>query len=418
MRKFLRLPEHLTDLPPPAAARLERARRAALDWLTAHDYQLHIPALAEYADSLAAEDETLELDIFKMTDTLSGRTLGIRADHTPQTARFDAAQSASAPRRLCYCGPALRTRPPQPWKRRELMQLGAEIFNLPPPMAEWEIIRLAIGSLSAAGIDDVAADIGHAGIVRLFLEQLPRQHRAALSRQMSRLDAAAMLERTADARHLADLLRAQDDLNAVRKIADKAKVDAAKMLDDLEQIIKLLRAEKFDVRINFAETGGYGYHTGAVFCIYGPDFAAARGGRYDRPGFRPAVGFSLDLREIVEHLPAEEDAAPPVLCRPQADDPSWFAAVDKLRAQNRRVRFVVDVGDDGKTGQDNSKLDSGFDARNASADVESARDAKSNCNSAANDSEGKAGAQSNSKADCQTSPTLQKIGGAWKVQES
>lgn len=343
MTKFFRLPDNLSDLPPPVAARIESARRGALDFLRAHDYALHTPALAEYADALGAEDEELSRDIFKMTDTLSGQTLGIRADHTPQTARFDAALGGDAPRRLCYCGPALRTRPPQPWKEREIMQLGAEIFNMPPPLAEWEIMHLAAGALAAAGVSDIAADIGHAGILNLLLEKCPPEKRASLHRHISRRDIAVLYEQAGDAAGpLATLL---DDAEGAKSRQIIAAAGGGKMLDELDEIAAMLRAENADIHINFAETGGYGYHTGAVFRLYGESFVAARGGRYDRPQFRPAAGFSVNLREIAAHLPPADSetavAPPPVACRPQPQDPEWRAAVAALRKQNRRLRFVA-----------------------------------------------------------------------------
>ena len=339
MANFFRLPEHLSDLPPPVAGRIDRARRAALDWLLAHDYELHIPTLAEYMETLGADDETLQLNIFKITDTISGRTMGIRADHTPQIARFDAARGGDKPRRLCYCGPTLLTRPPQPWKRREIMQLGAEIFNLPPPAADWEIIRLAAGALSAANIHDIAIDIGHAGIIhRLLGDSMDGAARAALCRHWARQDFSILRDKPAAAA-LLELSQCRGDLTQARRITAAANIDAEAMLDDLAYIQTMLRAENFDVNINFGEIGGYGYHTGIVFGIYGRDFVAARGGRYHRRGFRPATGFSMDLREIVKHAPPPPTLSPPIHC-PLASDDLWFAAVAELRRQNRRLRFV------------------------------------------------------------------------------
>ena len=340
MAKFFRLPEHLSDLPPPAAGRLESARRAVLDWLEAHDYRLCLPSLAEYVETLGADDESLLLDIVKMTDTLSGRTMGIRADHTPQIARFDAARGGEEPRRLCYCGPALRTRPPQPWKRREIMQIGAEIFNLPPPAADWEIIRIAAGALSAAGIDDIAIDIGHVGIVRKLLgEGLDAADYASLCRHWARCDFSVLREKTPAAEALIALSNAGEDMDAIQKAVSSAGAEAQDMLGELSEVLAMLRAEELDVKINFNEIGGYGYHTGVAFCIYGRDFVAARGGRYAREGFRPAVGFSMDLREIVENLPPLEPTSPAVSC-PVHHEKSWFAAVEELRRQNRRLCFV------------------------------------------------------------------------------
>ena len=342
MSDFLRLPDHLSDLSPPAAGRLEHLRRIVLDYLLAHDYQLHLPALAEHVEVLAAGDENLELDIFKMTDTLSGRTLGIRADHTPQIARFDAA-TGGAPRRLCYCGPALRTRPPQPWKQREIMQIGGEIFDLPPPAADWEIIRLAVGALRAAGIDDIAIDLGHAGLLHSLLgDSQSAAQRAALCRRLERRDTAMLQEKTATTGHLLRLLNATGEsaIAQARAIATEAGI-GADMLAPLSFVFQQLRAEGFDVRVDFSEIGGYGYHTGIVFAIYGRDFIAARGGRYDRPGFRPAVGFSMDLREITAHLPPLPPPPPPVACPLATDDKTWFAAIENLYRQNRRLCFAA-----------------------------------------------------------------------------
>lgn len=342
MSNFLRLPDHFSDLSPPAAGRLECARRAVLDYLLAHDYQLHLPALAEHVEVLGADDETLQLDIFKMTDTLSGRTLGIRADHTPQTARFDAAAGGTLPRRLCYCGPALRTRPPQPWKQREIMQIGAEVFNVPPPAADWEIIRLAAGALHAAGIDDIAIDLGHAGLLhRLLGDSLSGDKRAALCRHLERHDIAQLQEKTAAAGHLVKLLQATGEsaIAQARQIAAAADIEPG-MLDDLSFVAGQLQAEGFDVRVNFGEIGGYGYHTGIVFAIYGRDFIAARGGRYDRRGFRPASGFSMDLREITARLPSSPPLPMPVSCPLAVQDKTWFAAIANLRQKNRRLCFA------------------------------------------------------------------------------
>lgn len=334
MPEFFRPPAHLSDVAPPAAARLERARRAALDWLIAHDYELHIPPLADYAESLGADDESLRRDIFKMTDTLSGRTLGIRADHTPQIARFDAAVAGSGPRRLCYCGPALLASPPQPWKEREIMQIGAEIFGAPSPDADWEIIRLAVGALQAAGVEGMSIDIGHPGLVRQIAGGADAARDAALCRRMARRDVARLQK---DAPSLAALLQAGGDISEAGRIASAAGVDAAAMLEDLSEIAERLRAEGFDVAVDFGEIGGYGYHTGAGFSIAADGFIAARGGRYARG--REASGFSMDLREIASHLPPPAAAEAAVSC-PASSDPAWFDAVQQLREQGRRLRFA------------------------------------------------------------------------------
>ena len=345
MSNFFRLPDNLADLPPPAAERLEVARRAVLDWLMAHDYELLIPPLAEYAESLSADDKDLQLDIFQMTDTLSGRTLGIRADHTPQIARFDAFAGGdkNAVRRLCYCGPALRTRPPQPWKQREVMQIGAEIFNAPVPAGDWEVVRLAVGALLAAGMKNIAIDLGHAGVLGRLLHDFSAEARAAVCRHLARQDSAAV---SAKAGEVAIKLNALARLHGGCDVIAEARAllpECADLFAELMFVADKLRCENFDVGINFSEVGGYGYHTGVVFSLHGDNFIAARGGRYDRPDFRAAAGFSMDLREIVEHLPPLSLPAP-ISC-PLDDSPAWRAAVEALRQQKRRLRFVLNTAD-------------------------------------------------------------------------
>jgi ATP phosphoribosyltransferase regulatory subunit len=338
-----RLPDNFSDLPPAAAAQLEKARRAVLDWLATHNYALFIPSLAEYAESLTADDENLQLDIFKMTDTLSGRTLGIRADHTPQIARFDAFtyDNNNGVQRLCYCGPALRTRPPQPWKQREIMQIGAEIFNASTPQADWEIAYLAIGALRVAGMTNIAVELGHIGVLHQLLSDIPElsnSSRATLCCHIARQDAAAVQAVAGtQATNIMALAQISGGIEAIAH-ARTLLPAATSLLDELEYVAELLIREGADVGINFGEIGGYGYHTGVVFSLHGDNFVAARGGRYDRIGFRPAAGFSMDLREIVEHLPALV-ANTVVNCPLVADDDSWLAAVSILR-QERHLRFV------------------------------------------------------------------------------
>ena len=341
MNKNSRLPEYLNDAPPIMARRIETARNKALQWLFAHSYQLIIPPLVEYAESLTANDEDLSHDIFKMTDTLSGQTLGIRADHTPQTARFDAAINSDESRRLCYCGPALRTRPAQPWKQREIMQLGAEIFNAPSSDADWEILYLANGTLTAIGVKDIAITIGHAGLIHLLLgEEFSDNERAALYRHFSRQDTAILADKIgARARSLIDLLNINGDIKKAYEIVRRAGLGGESMLDNIAATVAKLQMENVDIAIDFSEIGGYGYHTGMVFSLYAGSHVAARGGRYDRNGYRPAVGFSIDLREIASLLPAPDDPRIPISCPPPTDD-LWFKAIAKLHAENRPLRFI------------------------------------------------------------------------------
>ena len=326
-------PERLSDIPPARAAPMEAARRRALDFLAENHYALVVPPLAEHWETLAVGGGDLSARTFRMTDTMSGRTLGIRADHTPQIARFDAAAGAAGIRRWAYCGPTLRTRPDLPWGARETMQLGAELFGCDSPQGDFEIAKMAAGALQAAGVSELQMDFGHAGIFnRLTLgpnksarrtrqweeirEAVCRRDAMALA-ELTRPDDAAMeiVSGLAEISGPADsaLSRARKLLSGKNFEKDSEKSCAA-MLDALEACVRRMTEAGWDAEIDFSELGGYSYHSGIVFAVYGADYLAARGGRYEIPdpansgSAKSAAGFSMDLREIAERESSGESA--------------------------------------------------------------------------------------------------------------
>ena len=323
-------PERLSDMPPERAAPMESARRRALDFLADNNYQLVAPPLAEHWETLTVGGGDLSARTFKMTDTMSGRTLGIRADHTPQIARLDAAFGRDGVRRWAYCGPTLRTRPDLPWRARETMQLGAELFGSAPPAGDFEIARMAAGALKAAGVADPRADFGHAGIFSALTSEWRKragQEKWEQAREaVCRRDATTLAETLPDnpegsffSHDDSSLKKCVMGLAEISGPADPAIERARKllhshapqalcgrmleMLDDLEECVRQMTAAGWDAEIDLSELGGYSYHSGIVFAFYGGDYLAARGGRYAVPNSdksESAAGFSMDLREIAE----------------------------------------------------------------------------------------------------------------------
>lgn len=341
------LPGNLGDMPPPLAERAEQCRRLALDWLFAHDYRLFAPPLAEHLETLTAGDKTLDVDTFKMTDTLSGETLGLRADHTQQVLRYDRAAKEGGVRRYCYCGAVIRAHPPQPWKSREEMQIGAEMFGAQAPGGEMEIARVAGGMLSAIGVEDIAVTIAHAGIVRRLFELSGINENAREEvlkcfalRDSSRLRSIAK-ESGADGETLANLCAiadtGDDAVARARKLLPKEFEPA---LNEIAMLCEQLSRDGGDAEVDFSDIGGYGYHTGAVFVFYANNFVAARGGRYDRG--ESAVGFSANLREIAECLPPAKTTTAIACPLSGAGDEEWQKAVATLQKSGRRLRFVHD----------------------------------------------------------------------------
>lgn len=344
------LPEQIADVLPSQARRIEELRRTLIDGARSYGFELVMPPLLEHLESLlSGTGRELDLKTYKLVDQLSGRTLGLRADTTPQVARIDAhLLNRQGVARLCYCGPVLHTRADGEQGTREPLQFGAEIYGHAGLEADLEVIELALDGLHAAGIDDVMLDLGDARIVRSVLGDttLDPGPLAEVIEALERKDAAALAERTtalpSEVRQgLASLLCLYGDtrvLDEAREVLPRAAA-IVRALDDLAWLASHVQRAHPSVRIGFdlADNNGYAYYSGARFVLYGAtaNAALARGGRYDEVGAvfgrnRPAVGFSLDVKSLAQALDA---ARPPVA----AIRAPWGEAIE-LRAAVRRLR--------------------------------------------------------------------------------
>ena len=351
------LPDQIADVLPSEARHIEELRRLFLDAARSYGYELVMPPLLEHLESLlTGTGEALGLLTFTLVDQLSGRTLGLRADTTPQVARIDAhLLNRRGVARLCYCGPVLHTRADRPYATREPLQFGAEIYGHAGLEADLEAQRLALDCLKASGVTDLMLDMADVRIVSGLL--------AGAS-----LD-AAMLERihaalaAKDAGELNTLLaglhgslssEAREGMQALLQLYgdESVLIEAEKVLPCMPgvhealQDLKWLASHAPNVRVSFdlADLRGYAYYTGTRFAIYGQGAELARGGRYDEVGAvfgrnRPAAGFSLDLKELVSVLsPRPLKAA---ICAPWSNDVALNAAIARLRADGETVTCVL-----------------------------------------------------------------------------
>ncbi|HBQ39663.1 MAG TPA: ATP phosphoribosyltransferase regulatory subunit, partial [Halieaceae bacterium] len=314
-------------------------------------YQLVIPPLIEFTESLLIGlGRDLDLLTFKMTDQLSGRTLGIRADITPQVARIDA-HSLAEPgvTRLCYAGSTLHTRPKSLLASRSPIQLGAELYGDDSLAGDVEIIRLMLATLNAAGVAEVTLDLGHVGVYEAVLAAAnvtPEQEADvfdALQRK-SRPDLLlALTDIAAPAAELIlGLLELHGDaavLETARRLLAKAAPEALTAVAALETVATAIARSHPGTTVYFdlAELRGYHYHTGMVFAAYAPGHgqALANGGRYNDVGkvfgrARPATGFATDLKALMALVPISL-SAPGAVSAPDSDDPALLAAVTALR---------------------------------------------------------------------------------------
>jgi len=309
------LPDHIADVLPSEARHIEELRRELLDTARGYGYELVMPPLLEHLESLlTGTGEALGLQTFKLVDQLSGRMMGLRADTTPQVARIDAhLLNRQGVVRLCYCGPVLHTRPDRPHATREPLQFGAEIYGHAGLEADLEALLLALDCLKATQATNLTVDMADARIVRTLLQGV-EVDAAALDRIHAALGAK-------DASELALLTQkfpaaAREGLRALVSLYGDEKVllEAKKCLPPVPALhealanLKWLAGHLQGARVSFdlADLRGYAYYSGARFSIYTPGASDAlvRGGRYDEVGAvfgrnRPAVGFSLDVKQLV-----------------------------------------------------------------------------------------------------------------------
>jgi ATP phosphoribosyltransferase regulatory subunit len=342
------LPEYVEDVLPGEARRVETLRRRLLDLFVAHGYELVMPPMFEYLESLlTGTGRDLDLKTFKLVDQLSGRMIGLRADITPQVARIDAhLLNRPGVTRLTYCGTVLHAQPSGMSRTREVLQLGAEIYGHAGVESDIEIQGLMLDALAAAGVKGVHLDLGHVGLFRAICRRAAfrRELEAELFQALQGKDVPLLRELTrglpAETRDallsLTELFGGVEVIaEARRRLAHWPEVEPC--LAQLDAIAAALAPRVGALLVDLAELRGYHYHSGIVFAAYASGSAnvVVQGGRYDEVGqafgrARPATGFSLDLRELAALAPAGD---PPVPVRaPYAPHDAGLAAeIARLR---------------------------------------------------------------------------------------
>lgn len=315
------LPDGVNEITSELAAPLEKLRREILDKFSTWGYDLVFPPLIEFLDSILIGSGTkLDLQTFKLTDQLSGRLMGVRADMTPQVARIDAhVRHKNEPDRLCYLGPVLRAKTHGVDTSRTPIQLGAELFGHNGMASDIEIVRLMLEVLKIAKVDKLCLDIGHVGIFRAIISEAnlgeanENNIRDILQRKASG-ELEILLSSLKVDEKISRMLLALPHLYGGAEIFQMARdtfgndfpaIEAA--LLEMEALAQAINQDN-EISLNFdlAELRGYSYHTGLVFAAYvdGKGAAIAKGGRYDAIGksfgrARPATGFSADLVALV-----------------------------------------------------------------------------------------------------------------------
>lgn len=354
------LPEGMEEILPEAACRLESLRRQLLDLYRSWGYELVMPPFIEYLESLlTGAGSDLDIQTFKLTDQLTGRTMGVRADMTPQVARIESVTlERNEPTRLCYMGTVLLARPVESGGSRSPMQTGIELYGHHGPESDVEVISLMMESLKTAGVNNILLDLGHVGVFRGLMHDadLSKSQEVALFDILQRKSVPELqqfLQGCRAAGEAKSQLAALCDLNggienlqqAIERLQGSGK-QVQQSLQVLQSVAELLleRISGLNLHFDLAELRGYRYHTGVVFAAYsiGHGKAIAQGGRYDNIGrdfgvLRPATGFSADLKQWVQLSGRNTAPYSPAILAPWDNDPQLQDAIISLREKGERV---------------------------------------------------------------------------------
>ncbi len=359
------LPDGVEEILPAEAHKLESLRRQLLDLYASWGYQLVITPLIEYLDSLlVGSSQDLDLHTFKITDQLSGRMMGIRADITPQAARIDAhCLNREGPVRLCYADSVLHTRPQGIMTSRVPIRVGAELYGHSGVECDIELVCLMHETLRVADIGDIHIVLGHVGIFRTLVQEadLAKETEQSLfeavqSKAYDEIDAvldASVADKSVRGmlKRLARLSGGETTLSEAIEVFADAPATVRSELQDLVAIVAGIKRRLPGIELCFdlCELSGYEYHTGIVFAAYTPNYgrAVAKGGRYDHIGevfgrARPASGFDSDLKTLAK-LTSRQFPLPTAILAPSDDSDKLLARVEKLRAEGEIV--ITNLGD-------------------------------------------------------------------------
>lgn len=371
------LPDGVEEILPAEAKAIDSLRRRLLDLYSTWGYDMVIPPLLEYTDSLLIGlGRDVDLLTFKVTDQLSGRTLGIRADITPQTARMDAHSfKRTGANRLCYAGHVVHTRPKNPLATRTPIQAGLEFYGEPTISADIEVVSLLLESLTLAGLPRQHIDLGHVGIYRAIaaasgLSKVQEDAFFELLQRKASTEIRAWVDANISDSANAAWFLALPGLAGDRAVLGKARelfiaLPAAQAaVDQLDQVAQVIeqRYPNAELYFDLGELRGYHYLTGLVFAAFAPGYGnpIASGGRYDHIGevfgrARPATGFAVDITAISK-LGLLHKGQVTAIAVVESTDPAQWQAVQVLRQQGERVVAVSGDADLAELGCDRQLL--------------------------------------------------------------
>ena len=348
------LPEGIDELTGEQALAYENSRRGLLDLYQGWNYELVVPPMIEYAESLIINSKSIDQKTFKFLDSMSGQMLGVHSDITPQIARIDSKRASSGGiNRYCYINAILQTKADDFYASRSPIQAGVELYGFKGIDADIEVIILMLSSLNLLEISNITLSLGNTAIFNALCESANLENNdKALLRDIFRRKSIPDLDNFLNQNEIkeSNKFKSLISLDGDEKILDDAldifkdRPSVIEAINDLRKLNDFFKNHNIELMFDLGEVKAYEYHDGIVFAAYSENYskALAQGGRYDGlsqsfDSSREATGFSFDLKFLI-HNQLIKSKNKSILNAPNIDDPDFTDLVNDLRAKGHIVR--------------------------------------------------------------------------------
>ncbi len=267
-------------------------------------YQEIITPTFVYEDSVSEFlFEPLKDKLFKLVDRANGKTMILRADITLQITQAVLLGDFDMPMRVCYAENVYRDIKEHLGQKRELKQVGVELFGVKELDADVEVVSLALESLELLGFKDIHLKVSDTSILQRLIEEysLSRDETDRLESFVYRKDISS-IENGDFPESLKRRLNELERESGTVELKKNLNYEAYRLASTLKS-----RFPHVNVFCDLFYFEYPKYHHGITFDIFVGNKRVVVGGRYGNitkklGRYIPALGFAIDLDELVQFL--------------------------------------------------------------------------------------------------------------------
>ncbi|MDA8638501.1 histidine--tRNA ligase [Candidatus Poseidonia alphae] len=383
-------PRGTRDFPPAAMNRRLALERLLEDAAQRHGFSRVQTPVFESLELFTAKSGPGVINQLYAFQDKGERELTLRPELTAPVMRMVAEEMRmdTKPLRLSYYGQCYRYEEFKTGRYREFFQYGVELIGASGPLAEAEVLALAVNMLHATGLEDWEIRIGHVGVLKDALTGLGLSSEVdATTGEPPIASAMRLLDKGDDAglsglftahgldpanteplRALASLEGGLETLGPARELLSSMDGVSLEALDELETTLTALAALAAappSLAVDLTVARGLDYYTGMVFEVkvaeLGGEGQVLGGGSYKLlhlfglPDLDPCCGFGLGFDRVLlaleaqaktsgreEVVPGEADARPHIAIAPnKADSMPLLPLVASLREKGARVELLL-----------------------------------------------------------------------------